>query len=187
MGSITVDSFINIFLDLLHYVPYIKDEKVKIQQFLGCLPPNFLTRIKVEMLKTFETTLNKARICNQHRKLWWENINRRRNRSNMFSDNWKPSFNPPAYRKQNNSFPCNKNFNKIGTKSYVPSPNANKPAENEGANVSLLQIKCWKCQGSHYARDSKSNTNGVLHNLKEEPMVEDIAGTPWIYVVLDGR
>ena len=31
MGSMTMDTFINIFLDLLHYVPYIKDEKVKIQ------------------------------------------------------------------------------------------------------------------------------------------------------------
>ena len=31
MGSMTMDSFINIFLDLLHYVPYIKDKMVKIQ------------------------------------------------------------------------------------------------------------------------------------------------------------
>ena len=41
MGSLTMDTFVNKFLDLLHYVPYIKYEKVKIQQFLGCLPPNF--------------------------------------------------------------------------------------------------------------------------------------------------
>ena len=34
MGSMTMDDFINRFLDLLHYVPYIKDEKVKIQHFL---------------------------------------------------------------------------------------------------------------------------------------------------------
>ena len=31
MGSMTMDAFINRFLDMLHYVPYIKDEKVKIQ------------------------------------------------------------------------------------------------------------------------------------------------------------
>ena len=30
MGSMTMDAFINIFLDLLHYVLYIKEEKVKI-------------------------------------------------------------------------------------------------------------------------------------------------------------
>ena len=28
IGSMTMDAFINIFLDLLHYVSYIKDEKV---------------------------------------------------------------------------------------------------------------------------------------------------------------
>ena len=31
MGSMTMDAFINICLDLLHYVPYIKDKKIKIQ------------------------------------------------------------------------------------------------------------------------------------------------------------
>ena len=41
MGSMTMDVFINIFLDLLHYVPYNKEEKVKIQWFAGCLPPIF--------------------------------------------------------------------------------------------------------------------------------------------------
>ena len=46
MGSLNMDAFINRFLDLLHYVPYINDEKVKIQQFLGCLPPNFHERIE---------------------------------------------------------------------------------------------------------------------------------------------
>ena len=30
MGSMTMDTFINRFLDLLHYVLYIKEEKVKI-------------------------------------------------------------------------------------------------------------------------------------------------------------
>ena len=46
-----MDSFINIFIDLLHYVPYIKDKKVKIQPFLGCLPPNFQERIEFEIPK----------------------------------------------------------------------------------------------------------------------------------------
>ena len=58
----TMDSFINIFLDLLDYVLYIKDEKVKIQQFVGCLPPNFREKIEFDMPKTLDTTLHKARI-----------------------------------------------------------------------------------------------------------------------------
>ena len=60
MGSMTMDAFINKFLDLLHYVSYIKEEKVNIQQFLGCLPPSFLDRIEFNMPKTLDTTLHKA-------------------------------------------------------------------------------------------------------------------------------
>ena len=45
-----------------HDVPYIKDDKVKIQYFLGCRPPNFWERIEFGMPKTFDTTLHKARI-----------------------------------------------------------------------------------------------------------------------------
>ena len=81
MGSMTVDSFINIFLDLLHYVPYIKDDKVKIQQFLGCLPPNFRERIEFDIPKTLDTTLHKARFFYENGKLRQENINRNRYRS----------------------------------------------------------------------------------------------------------
>ena len=69
MGSMTMDAFINIFLDLLHYVPYIKDKKVKIQQFLGCLPPNFRDKIEFDMPKTLDTTLHKARFCYEHGQL----------------------------------------------------------------------------------------------------------------------
>ena len=61
-----MDAFINIFLDLLHYVPYIKDEKVKIQQFLGCLPPNFRERIEFDMPKTLDTTLYNAKLFYEH-------------------------------------------------------------------------------------------------------------------------
>ena len=94
MGSLTMDSFINIFLELLHYVPYITDEKVKIQQFLGCLPPKFRERIEFDMPKTLDTTLHKARLCYEHGQLRHENLNRNQDRFRSFSDNRKPSFKP---------------------------------------------------------------------------------------------
>ena len=52
MGSMTMDTFINKLLDMLHDVPYIKDENVNIQQFLGCAPPNVRERIEFNMPKT---------------------------------------------------------------------------------------------------------------------------------------
>ena len=94
-----MDAFINRILDLLHYVPYIKDEKVKIQLFLGCLPPKFWERIEFDMLKTLDTTLDKARICYEHGKLSQEKMNQNKDKSNKFSNNPKPGFNPQPYRK----------------------------------------------------------------------------------------
>ena len=82
------------------------------------------------MPKTLNTTLHKARICYEHRELRQENINRSKESSRTFFKNGEPGFNPPPYRKQNNKFPTNKNFNKTCTNPYVPAPNANKLASN---------------------------------------------------------
>ena len=84
-----MDAFINRFLDLLHYVPYIKEEKVNIQQFLGCLPPSFWVRIEFDMPKTLDTRLHKARLCYAHGKLRKENMNQNQDNSKNFSDNRK--------------------------------------------------------------------------------------------------
>ena len=59
-GSMTMDTFINKFLDMMHYVSYIKEEKLKIEQFLGCLPPSFWDRIEFNMPNNLDTTLHKA-------------------------------------------------------------------------------------------------------------------------------
>ena len=48
MGSLTMDALINIFLELLHYVTNIKDEKIKIQYFLGSLSTYFKEIIDVD-------------------------------------------------------------------------------------------------------------------------------------------
>jgi hypothetical protein len=37
LGSMTMDEYERIFLELLRYVEFIKDEKVKIQRFLSGL------------------------------------------------------------------------------------------------------------------------------------------------------
>jgi hypothetical protein len=38
LGQLTIDEYINKFLELMRYVPYIKDEKVKMQRFISGLP-----------------------------------------------------------------------------------------------------------------------------------------------------
>ena len=139
------------------------------------------------MPKTLDNTLHKSRIFYEHGQLRQENINKSRDMSRSSSDNCKPGFNPPPYRKQNNSFPTNRNFNKTCANPNVPTPNTNIPVPNRGTNATPLSIKCWKLQGTHYARYCPNKTNGVLHNLQEEPIVEDMASTPNIYASLDDR
>ena len=46
----------------MHYVPYIKDEKVKIQQFLELLPTYFKDRIEFDSTNALEAYFHKERI-----------------------------------------------------------------------------------------------------------------------------
>ena len=71
------------------------------------------------MPKTLDTTLQKAKISYEHGKISKEIMKKNRDKSEKLSDNHKPGFNPHPYRKENNSFPGNKNFNKLRMKPYV--------------------------------------------------------------------
>jgi hypothetical protein len=47
------------FLELLRYVGYIKEEKVKIQRFLSGLPSFYRDKIQFDEPKTLEETIRK--------------------------------------------------------------------------------------------------------------------------------
>ena len=119
------------------------DKKVK--EFhelrMGSMTMDVWERIEFNIPKNLDTTLHKARLYYEHGKLRKENMNRNREKSKNFSDNCKLGFNLPVYRRQNNNFPMIKNFNKSGTKPYVPAHNINKPVASV-SNATLLQIKC---------------------------------------------
>jgi hypothetical protein len=48
LGQLTIDDYINKFLELMRYVPYIKDKKVKMKQFLSGLPQSFWKKIQFD-------------------------------------------------------------------------------------------------------------------------------------------
>jgi hypothetical protein len=56
-GQLTIDEYVNKFLELLRYVPYIKDEKVKVQRFINGLPQTYQNRIEFDKPKTLEDLL----------------------------------------------------------------------------------------------------------------------------------
>src|ERR1700678_650821 len=57
--------YVNKFLDLLRYVPYIKAEKAKAQHFISGLPKEYRNRIEFDEPKTLEDTIRKATYCHE--------------------------------------------------------------------------------------------------------------------------
>jgi len=60
LGSMTIDEYERIFLELLRYVGFIKDEKVNSQRFLSGLPPFYNDKIYFDKPKTLEEAIKKA-------------------------------------------------------------------------------------------------------------------------------
>ena len=56
------------FLSLLRYVPYIIDEKPKIQIFLSCLPTSFKDRFEFDNPNTIEEAMRKDDFCYEQSK-----------------------------------------------------------------------------------------------------------------------
>ena len=54
-----MDAFIRIFLELLHYVPYIKDEKVKLQELLPFIATYFKDIIELYSVNTLRMPYTK--------------------------------------------------------------------------------------------------------------------------------
>jgi hypothetical protein len=58
----TMDDLINKYLELLIFVPYIREDKVKIQWFLRFLPQSYKDIIEFNNPKTLTKVFRKARM-----------------------------------------------------------------------------------------------------------------------------
>ena len=65
LGQLTIDEFVTKFTNLLRYVPYIREEKEKVQRFLNCLPTMYKQKIEFDNPKTMDEAVRKARLCYQ--------------------------------------------------------------------------------------------------------------------------
>eukprot|EP00253_Pinus_taeda_P030209 PITA_30209 len=63
-----MDEFINLFTSLLRYVPYIKEEKAKVQRFVSSLPSYIRETIEFDNPRTMDEAIRKERICYQQNK-----------------------------------------------------------------------------------------------------------------------
>ena len=64
-----MEEYANKFLELLMYVRYIKDEKVKVQCFLSGLPQSYNDIIEFYEPRTLEEAIRKAKYCYEQSKV----------------------------------------------------------------------------------------------------------------------
>ena len=64
-----MDEYANKFLELLRYVRYIRDEKVKVQRFLSGLPQSYKDRIDFFEPRTLEEAIRKAKYFSEQAKV----------------------------------------------------------------------------------------------------------------------
>jgi hypothetical protein len=68
LGTMEMEEYEKRFFELLKYVYFIKDEKVKIQMFLNVLPSFYSGKIQYDNPKTLEETISKERNIYEQRK-----------------------------------------------------------------------------------------------------------------------
>jgi hypothetical protein len=60
-GSLTMEDYEKRFLEILRYVGFIRDEKVKIKIFLNGIPSLYRDKIQVDEPKTLEEHIRKSK------------------------------------------------------------------------------------------------------------------------------
>ena len=68
MGSMTDEQFISRFLELLSYVPYLREEKAKVQRFISGLLVTYRDRIELNVPRSLEEAIRKLKHCYEQSK-----------------------------------------------------------------------------------------------------------------------
>ena len=63
MGSMTDDEYTSRLLELLRYVPYLKEEKAKIQRFISGSPVAYRDQIELDEPRSLEESIHKLKHC----------------------------------------------------------------------------------------------------------------------------
>jgi hypothetical protein len=179
LGSMTMDEYEKRFFELLKYVDFIKDEKVKIQRFLSGLPSFYSDKIQYDNPKTLEEAIRREKhLYEQSRgrpvfqKSWNDKMKGKK-------DQRKKGFKPPFFK--NNS-----QENQQGQSTQ----NEHKTADSFGKRPRKQPVQCWGCEGNHLYRDfpHKGERMRIVHNIQEDEIVEYMGGNmPRIYAALDNK
>eukprot|EP00253_Pinus_taeda_P016580 PITA_16580 len=177
LGQQSMDEFINCFTSLLRYVPYIKEEKAKVQRFVSSLPAYIRERIEFDNPRTMDEAIRKARICYQQNKQKGDISNKRWNerKSNRIAGNHKGSRGnggKGAGKGQISRNIAKSTFRTKPSESRISEP----PARSDLEGTTRPPVQCWGCGGPHYVKNCPQH-KGVdqISQIQEASTVGEVA------------
>jgi hypothetical protein len=166
----TMEDLINKFLELLRFVPYIREDKVKIQLFLSYLPQSYREKIQFDNPKALSEVFRKARMCYDQYK------------------QWNKGYQPTPYQNEAKSFP-RKDFHSNHLNPQGRDKQVNLGMKKFGDNSREL-LMCLECGETHLRRNCPClilANRTVVHNLQEALTVGDVGKSlHWINAAIDG-
>jgi hypothetical protein len=189
LRQMTMEELINKFLELLRFVPYIQEDKVKIQRLLSYLPQAYQDRIEFDSPKSLSEVFRKERMCYDQYKQWVEFPKTRKDKKQYQMNQWKKGYQPAPYRDAKKSFP-RKDFHSNHPLMQGSGKPVNLGMKKFGDNY-REQLKCWECGEPHLRRNCPrliASNRTVVHNFQEALTVGDVGRSlHQINVAIDGR
>jgi hypothetical protein len=174
-GSMTIDDYKRRFLELLKYLPYIKDEQVNIQRYLSGIPSFSRDKIQYDDPKIVEETIRRDKcLYDQHR-----------HKSN-FQNTWEgKKINKTKQRKKGRKL----HFFRNSTQRQL-APKEPRMIESMGQRPRKQPMKCWGCNGDHmyWYFPHRAKKVRVVDNVQQDETIEDMGrNVPRIYATLDNK
>eukprot|EP00253_Pinus_taeda_P027125 PITA_27125 len=191
LGQQTMDEFITCFTSLLRYVPYIREEKAKVQRFVRSLPPYMREMIEFDNPKSMYDVIRKARICYQQGKQKGETASRKWNEKKSF----KTVGNNKGNRNNGNK-EIGKGTNSrfaARTTTKFRSANESKASEQQirldSEGTSRPPVQCWGCGGPHYIKNCPQRKGTKqLSQIHEASTIGEVGrSVPQINAALEDR
>jgi hypothetical protein len=175
LGSMTIDEYKQSFLELLKYVPFIKDEVVKIQRYLSGMPPSINDKIQYDDPNTMEETIRREKCLYEQQR---ENP--------TFQKAWDDQKRFKKEQRQKGNKPPFFINNPQG-QPYFREP---KKAEGGEHIPRLPPMECLGCKRNHRYRDCphRKDKTRTVHNVQQAETVEDMGSRMLrIYASLDNK
>ena len=181
----------NRFTSLLRYVPYIKEEKAKVQRFVSSLPSYIRERIEFDNPRTMDEAIRKARICYQQNKQKGDASNKRWNEktsSRMVgsSKGGRRNGGKGAGKGLNNRTAAK---NAPRAKQISESRVSEQLVRPEGEGMTKPPVQCWGYGGPHYVKNfPQRKGTDQISQIHEASTVGDMAhSVPRINAALEDR